>query len=102
MNKLLLTSLILLWSITLLASTDRVYMSAMEESSWNLISDTRLSCEMEHRIPGFGKAVFYQQSGRPMGLKFISDFRYKKDLEVAFRSISASWKGVQTVADLAN
>jgi len=76
-------------------------MSAMEESSWNLISDTRLSCEMEHRIPGFGKAVFYQQSGRPMGLKFISDFRYKKDLEVAFRSISASWKGVQTVADLA-
>ena len=76
-------------------------MSAMEESSWNLISDTRLSCEMEHRIPGFGKAVFYQQSGRPMGLKFISDFRYKKDLEVAFRSISASWKVVQTVADLA-
>ncbi|MBL6998343.1 MAG: OmpA family protein [Gammaproteobacteria bacterium] len=101
MNKFLLTLLTLLWSVTSMASTERVYMSPMEASSWTLTSDSILRCELEHSIPGFGKAVFYRESGRVLGLKFISDYRYKKDMEVAFRSISASWKGVQTVADLA-
>lgn len=102
MTKLTLTIFVFIWATAGLATTDRVYLSPMEESSWVLSTDSVLRCEMEHAIPGFGKAVFYQESGgRRLNLKFISDRRYKKDIDIAFRSVSASWKGVQTVADLA-
>jgi outer membrane protein OmpA-like peptidoglycan-associated protein len=86
------------------ASPDRVYLSPMEESRWTLTVDSPIRCEIEHIIPRFGKAVFYQESAREMGLKFVSDHHFRKDLNVAFHSVTANWKSIQTqavIADLA-
>lgn len=90
-----------LWTVNTLAATDRIYISPMEDSLWSISEDSVLRCEMEHSIPRFGKAVFYQESGRDLKLKVVSSHRYKKDLDIAFRSVSASWKGIETAASLA-
>ena len=100
MNKLILTLVLLTISQSLLASTDRVYMSPMEKSKWVLTEDNALRCEIEHVIPRFGKAVFYQESGRQLKLKVLSDHHYKKNLDISFRSVTANWKGIQTEANL--
>lgn len=100
MNRNLLILPLLLFSTISAASVDRVYMSPMESSQWVLTEDTPLRCEIEHKIPRFGKAVFYQESGRRLQLKILSDHRYKKDLDIAFRSVSANWKSMVTEAEL--
>lgn len=94
--------LVILWVNPLLAADDRIYISPMEDSSWVLSQNSVLNCSIEHVIPRFGKAVFYQESGRPLKLKFISSQQYKKDLTVSFRSVTASWKGIHTEANLAS
>lgn len=84
------------------ASSDRVYMSPMEKSLWTLTVDDPLRCEIEHTIPRFGKAVFYQESGRSLQLRVETNHVYKKDMPVAFRSVTAGWKGIQYQTELAN
>jgi len=101
MNNFTVTLLLLLFSANLLASTDRIYMSPMEKSKWVLTQDSKLRCEIEHVIPFFGKAVFYQESGRQLKLKVLSEHYYKKDLDISFRSVTANWKGIHTEANLA-
>ncbi len=102
MRYLIITCLLLsTWSVVQ-AGPDRVYMSPMADSRWTLSVNSAVRCEIEHIIPQFGKALFYQESGRPLQLKIISTHNYKKDLNVAFRSVTANWKGVQTQATLAD
>ena len=101
MNNFTVTLLLLLFSLNLFASTDRIYMSPMEKSKWVLTQDSKLRCEIEHVIPFFGKAVFYQESGRQLKLKVLSEHHYKKDLDISFRSVTANWKGLHTEANLA-
>jgi sodium-type flagellar protein MotY len=102
MRYLILICLIVLWGPVALASPDRIYMSPMEKSRWTLSINTPTRCEIEHIIPRFGKAMFYQESGRPLKLKFVSKHNYKKDMAVAFQSVTANWKGVQTQSSLAD
>ena len=83
------------------ASTDRIYLSPMEASRWVITENSPIRCELEHVIPRFGKAVFYQESGRRLQLKVISNYQYKKDLDISFRSVTANWKGLHTEANLA-
>lgn len=83
------------------ASTERIYMSPMEQSKWVLTQDSRLRCEIEHDIPRFGKAIFYQESGRSLKLKVKTHHSYKKDLSISFRSVTANWKGIHTESELA-
>lgn len=100
MSRTLLILPLLFYMNASTASVDRIYMSPMESSQWVLTEDSPLRCEIEHAIPRFGKAVFYQESGRRLQLKILSNHRYKKDLDVAFRSVSANWKSMTTEAEL--
>ena len=102
MNKYLFSVFLILWAGSAAAASDRVYLSPMEDSKWVLSENSVLNCSIEHVIPRFGKAVFYQESGRSLKLKFISSQQYKKDLTVSFRSVTASWKGIHTEANLAS
>jgi sodium-type flagellar protein MotY len=102
MRYLILICLIFSWGHAVQAAPDRIYMSPMEKSRWTLSVNTPTRCEIEHVIPLFGKALFYQESGRPLKLKFVSIHNYKKDMAVAFRSVTANWKGIQTQATLAD
>jgi len=83
-----------------MASADRVYMSPMEKSRWVISANSKLRCEIQHQIPRFGKAVFYQESGRPLKFKVVSDHHFQKDLAISFRSVTANWKGVQAQTEL--
>ena len=92
---------LLLGSGQLLASSNRVYMAPMETSAWVLVEDGPLRCEIEHVIPRFGKAVFYQESGRQLRLRIETHQHYRENLEVSFRSVTANWKGMQTESHIA-
>ncbi len=102
MRYLILICLIVMWGPAVQAAPDRIYMSPMEKSRWTLSVNTPTRCEIEHIIPRFGKALFYQESGRPLKLKFVSKHNYKKDMAVAFQSVTANWKGIQTQSTLAD
>ncbi len=102
MRYLILICLIVMWGPAVQADPDRIYMSPMEKSRWTLSVNTPTRCEIEHIIPFFGKALFYQESGRPLKLKFVSKHNYKKDMAVAFQSVTANWKGIQTQEPLAD
>ncbi|MDJ0881970.1 MAG: OmpA family protein [Gammaproteobacteria bacterium] len=85
---------------TVLASNNRIYMSPMEKSQWILISNSPIRCEIEHQIPRFGKAIFYQESGRSLKFKVLSDHAFKKNLPISFRSVTANWKGIQSESEM--
>ncbi len=81
---------------------ERKYLAPMEESKWQMTIATALYCEMEHVIPRFGKAVFYQSAGRELKLKLISHQRFKSGIEVDFRSESPHWKPVMAQMQVAS
>ncbi len=100
MHPILLLVLITLATQVAQAGSERRYLTPMEQSKWTLTTDSPVLCQIEHEIPRFGKAVFYQHSGRALGLKLVSNHHYKKDLAVAFRSASASWHPTRNQAML--
>ena len=77
-------------------------MASMEESEWNLTSNSRIECRIEHDIPHFGKASFSRQAGRSLQLQIDTILQVKKGIDVEFRSESAIWRPTKTVATLAN
>ena len=99
-TRISLAFFLLLTAVVVNASPDRVYLSPMEDSRWTLTLDSPIRCEIEHVVPRFGKALFFQESARAMGMKFVSTHRFQKDMRVAFRSVTANWKSIQTQAVL--
>ena len=97
----LLMTLLLMSVSTAQASTNRIYMSPMETSKWVMTSDSPIVCEIEHYIPRFGKVVFSQYGGRQLQLRVETHHPFKKDLDVSFRSVTASWKGIHLESELA-
>lgn len=71
---------------------ERRYLAPMEESRWVMTTATAVHCEMEHVIPRFGKAIFYQSAGRELKLKLVTHQRFNSGLEVNFQSQSPNWK----------
>ncbi len=95
----LLTGLLL--HTTAWASTPRLYISPMDASRWELTLDSVLRCEIEHDIPRFGKAVFYQEAGRDLKLEVRTSQAYRKNIDIVVRSVTANWKGIQYQTELA-
>ena len=81
---------------------ERKYLAPMEDSFWKMTVATPLHCEMEHEIPRFGKAVFYQSAGRRLQLKLVTHQYFKSGIEVNFLSESPHWKPVSTEFKLAS
>lgn len=48
----------------------RQYSATIEQSSWQLSTNTPLMCQLEHPIPNFGKAVFSSVAGKDLNLDF--------------------------------
>ncbi len=100
MKKRLTLLITIALAFNVYASTKRVYMAPIEKSQWAMTKNNVLLCEIEHIIPKFGKAIFYQNSGKTISFKLISEHRYKKGLGVVFRSVTANWKGKERGTDL--
>lgn len=48
----------------------RQYSATIEQSRWQLSSNTPLQCQLEHEIPNFGKAVFRSAAGKSLNMDF--------------------------------
>jgi outer membrane protein OmpA-like peptidoglycan-associated protein len=48
----------------------RQYSATIDQSSWQLSTNTPLLCQLEHPIPNFGKAVFSSVAGKDLNLDF--------------------------------
>lgn len=77
-------------------------MASMEESEWDLTSNSRIECRIEHYIPHFGTAAFSREAGRSLQMQIDTVLQVKQGVEVEFRSESAIWRPQKTVATLAN
>lgn len=81
---------------------ERKYLAPMEESRWRMTTSNAVHCEMEHEIPRFGKAVFYQSAGRELQLKLITHQRFRSGIAVDFRSQSPHWKPIISQLQMAS
>jgi len=79
----------------------RVYVAPLEKSHWELTKNSIFSCEIEHRIPYFGKAIFYQENGRTLKFRLQTRNFYKKDLDASLSSTTANWKKSQRSIEMA-
>ncbi len=48
----------------------RQYSASIEQSAWQLTEQTPLLCQLEHRIPNFGNAVFQSKASKALNLDF--------------------------------
>lgn len=51
----------------------RHYVVDVESSMWNVSKQTRLVCEIEHPIPGYGIASFMTEASKQLNLEFTLD-----------------------------
>ena len=51
----------------------RSYSAQVEESDWQLATDSRIQCELQHEIPGYGTAAFYSMASKQLNMEFELD-----------------------------
>ena len=81
-------------------AAQRRYIAPMEESRWEMTVATAVKFEMEHVIPYFGKAIFFQQAGRKLRLKLVTQQRFKRGIDVELFSESPNWKTINTALNI--
>lgn len=73
-------------SITLPSHADiRRYVATIDNSQWQVSKQARLSCQLEHAVPRYGKAIFSSQASNLTNIHFNldmlrlpSDYRFAK------------------------
>lgn len=83
----------------------RQYVANLDNSQWNLSSDSRLECILSHNIPNYGEAKFYSKANRKSNLEFELDMmRLPDSYSLAeVRSVAPKWRpGIvgYTLADM--
>lgn len=76
MNKYTLQFVVLLSLISYTLTTHagvRSYAVSIEQSDWTINKQSRLICELEHSIPGFGRASFVTEASKQLNLTFNLD-----------------------------
>lgn len=64
--------LLILFSVAANANV-RKYVVDVEASTWAMVKQTRLVCELSHPIPGFGEASFMTEASKQLNLEFNLD-----------------------------
>lgn len=83
----------------------RQYRADIENSHWQLTSNSRLQCTLSHQIPRYGEAKFYSSANRQMNMEFELDMmRLPDSYSLAeVRSEAPNWRpGIsgRTIADM--
>ncbi|MCO7227200.1 OmpA family protein [Pleionea sp. CnH1-48] len=71
----------------------RAYEAEVDESVWDY-SGNPVRCELKHKIPLFGEAIFYSSAGRLPNMTFILDGsrnRVATDKPIHIRSLAPDW-----------
>ncbi len=100
----IVTSFIVL--MTASANADfRRYQSGLENSKWQITTETRLQCDLVHEIPNYGHAVFSSEAGKIDNLAFeLEMMRLPADYSLAnIESVPPRWKpgkGSKPITDM--
>jgi outer membrane protein OmpA-like peptidoglycan-associated protein len=92
--KQIFTVIILLLFVAKTQAGIRQYSADINNSQWQLSSDSRLKCTLAHQIPNYGQARFYSIASRMLNMEFELDMLLLPDnyslAEV--RSIPPKWR----------
>ena len=90
--KLLITIACMCLPLGVMANM-RHYKASIEDSNWQVTQYTRLKCELNHNIPGYGQAQFYTEASKQLNLEFVLDMlRLPNNYDVAtIYSVPPSW-----------
>jgi outer membrane protein OmpA-like peptidoglycan-associated protein len=82
----------------------RSYGADEHKSTWQIADKTRLSCQLEHTIPGFGKATFLTTASKDKSMHFTLDMLIKPEgYDVAdVLSVPPIWKAGKPARKLFN
>ena len=93
MKKYFLPAILLL-SVCNANAGMRQYVANLDNSKWQLSSDSRLECTLSHNIPNYGEAKFYSKADRKSNLEFELDMmRLPDSYSLAeVRSVAPKWR----------
>lgn len=103
MKKLIIPA-VLLFSVCQANAGMRQYSADLNNSNWQLSSDSRLECTLSHNIPNYGEARFYSKANRRTNLEFELDMmRLPDSYSLAeVRSVAPKWRPGVSGYSLAN
>lgn len=83
----------------------RQYAASLSDSHWQVTQNSRLACQLEHRIPRYGTAKFLSNASRELNLDFVLDMKRLPDTYslAEVRSVSPAWRPGQAdraIADM--
>lgn len=91
-------SILLLTTLGLMANSAsadvRRYQGTLDNSKWQVTTETRLQCDLVHEIPNYGHAVFSSQAGKVDNLAFeLEMLRLPADYSLAnIEAVPPRWK----------
>lgn len=100
----IVTSFVLLMTASAHADFRR-YQSGLDNSKWQITTETRLQCDLVHEIPNYGHAVFSSEAGKIDNLAFeLEMMRLPADYSLAnIESVPPRWKpgkGSKPITDM--
>ncbi len=72
---LLTTCLVLVLKVSSADANMREYQANVEDSTWSMSQQTRLTCELSHEIPGYGQALFVSEASKQLNVEFTLDMK---------------------------
>ncbi len=90
-SRFLLASALFLGLCQTAGAIEQRYAARLDQSRWTLVADSRTLCRLEHSIPGFGRILVSQPSGRPLALALETGRRFSRGINVELRSEKPSW-----------
>ncbi len=93
------------YSASVSSADFRRYQGSLENSKWQITTETRLQCDLVHEIPNYGHAVFSSEAGKIDNLAFeLEMMRLPADYSLAnIESVPPTWKpgkGSRPITDL--
>ncbi|ADT69077.1 OmpA family protein [Pseudoalteromonas sp. APC 3356] len=82
----------------------RQYTANQDNSNWNLVKTTRLQCQLNHKVPYYGEAVFKASASKNKDLTFNLDMvvRPENYAIAGLKAVPPSWRAGRPARDIAD
>lgn len=106
MNKWVVSSLVTVsvCSAMSAAAMEKRYVAKPEQSSWQMLTNTPLECQLVHPIPNYGDAVFTAHASKKMNLDFELKMRRPmgETRDVSLISMPPAWRPGESADRITN